>query len=843
MIVLFLVVTVTAKAQLIQGVVTDSTTHQPIPYTSVKYAGKGVGCVSSSIGAYHINQHKGWYELTFSAIGYKTRKVRFSEGESVTLNLALIPVDQELKEVVIKPKKEKYKRKDNPAVELMRKVIAHKKSEDLHDNAYFQYNKYDKITTSLNDVKLEDLDNGIFKKMPFLKNQVEICPETNKLIIPLTYQETASREIYRKDPKNEKTIIRGINSQGLNKMFTLSSVWDVAMNDVFHEINIYDNQIRVLQDRFVSPISSIDAISFYKYYIMDTTMVDNIKCIHLTFVPQNSQDFGFIGHLYITYDSTYQVKKISMDLPIKSDVNFVNSLHVEQEYDRLSNGSRGLMKNDMIVELAPTRKTKNFQFQVRKITIYNNYAFGEIPNKSFDFIGSSRQEDNALTRDDKFWSEVRGIPLLKTEETINQSVKGLMAIRGFKAILLVSKAFIENSVETGEINKSKFDFAPVNTVYSYNNVEGSRLRLSLMTTANLFKQTFFSGYVARGMKDNKWKGEGSVEFSFNKKAYTPIEFPRHSLQFTAMYDMVAPEDKFLRTDKDNMLLSFKTKEESNYTYQRNFGVTYLHELPTSLSYKFEFHQIRNTPAGGWVYQKNDSAGTVVKDFPTTEISANIRYSPGETYINSKTKRVPVSFDSPVFSVTQTMGLNNFLGGKYDFNMTEVEIWKRFWLSSYGWLDLDMRGAKQWNKVPYPLLIIPPTNLSYFIQVGSGAFSLLNSMEFLNDEYASAFASWNINGKIFNRIPIIKKFKWREVLGFNIMYGHLSDKNNPAMSSGLFKFPDNSYTLEKNKPYMEMTIGIHNIFKLLAIEYVRRLNYLNHPGISNYGIRFAMIATF
>jgi len=829
-------------SQSIQGVVTDSVTHKPVPFASVTYIGKGVGCISSSEGKFHINQYKGWNEITFTAVGYRTRKIKIKTGTVLQMNIALFPTDVQLNEIVVKPKKEKYRRKNNPAVELMRKVIDHKKNGQLQDNDYFQYDKYEKVTMSLNDVHMADLDKGLYKKMPFLKNQVEACPETNKLIIPLSVEETASKEIYRKDPKSEKTIVRGINSQGFNKLFTLGDVWGTVLNDVFQNVNIYDDQIRLLQERFVSPISSINAISFYKYYIMDTTYVGNNKCIHLSFVPQNPQDFGFTGHLYIVDDSTYQVKKVVLNLPIKSDVNFVTSLQVNQEFEDMGNGSWGLIKDDMITELAPTKKMQGVQ--VRRISRYSNYNFAPLEANLFKISGNTIREENVLNRDDKFWSEVRGVPLMRTEASVNESVQQMYELPGFKYILLFAKAFIENSVETGtKKSPSKVDFAPVNTSFGYNSIEGFRLRASFITTTNLLKRTFFSGYLARGFKDNKWKGMGNVEFSFNKKEYTPVEFPRHSISFSGMYDLVSPTDKFLKTDKDNFLLILKTGQDKYMTYQRNFGTSYIHELHSGFSYKLDFNNIKDTPAGDWTYQKNDAESTAVNKLVTSELKLNLRYSPGETYINSKTKRIPVSLDAPVFSLTHTLGVKNMMGGDYGFNMTEVEIWKRFWLSSFGRLDVDLRAAKQWNKVPYPLLIMPSTNLSYFVQIGSGAFSLLNSMEFLSDEYASMFAVYNINGKILNRIPVIKRFKWREVLGFNIMYGHLSDKNNPTVSNGLFKFPDNAYTVEKNRPYMEATVGIHNIFKLLSVEYVRRLNYFDHPNTSRYGFRFAMIASF
>ena len=332
---------ISVSAQNIQGVVTDSLTNDPIPYLSVFYEGKGVGSITDNDGHYKVETRKGWNKLTFSAVGYVTKVVNIIPGVTKNLNVRMRPDDIMLDEVVVKPKREKYSRKNNPAVELMKKVIAHKNNNKLSENDYYQYNKYQKITMSLNDVTPEMLEKGMYKKMPFLKDQIELCEETNKFILPISVDETASQKIYRKHPKSEKTIIKGMSSTGVNELFATGDMLSTVLKDVFTDVNIYDNDIRLLQYPFISPISSSDAISFYKFYIMDTTFVDKDKCFHLTFVPNNSQDFGFTGHLYVLADSSYTVKKCTMNLPKKSGVNFVDNMDIIQEFEQLPNGECG----------------------------------------------------------------------------------------------------------------------------------------------------------------------------------------------------------------------------------------------------------------------------------------------------------------------------------------------------------------------------------------------------------------------------------------------------------------------------------------------------------------------
>lgn len=839
---------ISVSAQNIQGVVTDSLTNEPIPYLSVFYEGKGVGSITDNDGNYKVETRKGWNKLTFSAVGYVTKVVNIIPGVTKNLNVRMRPDDIMLDEVVVKPKREKYSRKNNPAVELMKKVIAHKKNNKLSENDYYQYNKYQKITMSLNDVTPEMLEKGMYKKMPFLKDQIELCEETNKFILPISVDETASQKIYRKHPKSEKTIIKGMSSTGVNELFATGDMLSTVLKDVFTDVNIYDNDIRLLQYPFISPISSSDAISFYKFYIMDTTFVDKDKCFHLTFVPNNSLDFGFTGHLYVLADSSYTVKKCTMNLPKKSGVNFVDNMDIIQEFEQLPNGEWVLKTDDMIVEMTLMKIMQGFQ--IRRTTRYSDYAFDELPQQLFKRKGAEIKEADAMMRGDDFWNQYRPVPLTQTESSMDMLVKRLEQMPGFKYVIFVLKAFIENFVETGtKEHPSKVDIGPVNTMISNNYIDGLRLRMSAQTTANLNPHLFFKGYYAYGFKDHRSKYMGEVEYSFNKKEYLPREFPKNSITFSYQYDVMSPTDKFLKTDKDNVFVSFKTSTVDQMSYVRNIALKYENETQFGLKTTVEVKHSTDEPTGGLAYITNDDQKTLVPEIQTMEASLAFRYAPGETFVNTKQRRIPVSFDAPVFTLSHTAGFKGVLGGEYNYNLTEIGLYKRFWFSSWGKIDMFVKGGAQWNKVPFPLLIMPAANLSYILQ--RETFNLINNMEFLNDRYASLDVSWDLNGKIFNRIPLLKKLKWREAIGFKMLYGHLTDKNNPMKHPGdseLFLFPTRdgrptSFVMDPKTPYMECSVGIHNIFKILHIDYVRRLNYLDHPDANKWGVRFMVMMTF
>lgn len=843
----FLLTILQVSAQKISGVVTDKKTGEPVAFMNVFYEGKGIGGTTDLDGKYIVESRAGLNELTFSFVGYKTKKVKVNAGHFQTLNVQVESDDVMLQEVTVKPKRERYSRKNNPAVIMMEKVIAAKKNNDLNKYPYHQFDKYQKLTLALNELTSDSLNSGVFKKIPNLAEHIELCPETQKLILPISVDETVSTEVFRSNPKSEKTIIKGVNNTGINEIFNTGDILTSMLHEVFTDVNIYDDQVRLLQYPFTSPIASSGAIQFYRYFIMDTIEVDKDKCFHLTFVPNNSQDFGFTGHLYVKADSSYQVKRCTLNLPKKSDVNFVEHMEILQEFEQLPTGENVLVNDDMLVEIN-FNKLFN-KFQVRRKTLYDEYAFDELPNSLFKGKGKEVHEANAQMQDDEFWAKYRKVELTKSEDNMGSFLDRLEQIKGFKYVVFGLKALIENFVETSMEN-SKFDIGPVNTMVGHNQFEGWRARLSGQTTANLNKHLFAKGYVAYGFMDKRPKYNAEVEYSFDEKKYLPREYPIKSVTVGAGYDMVSPVDKFMPTDKDNMFTAFKVTEVDQYMYQKKMYVNYKQEYEGGYSHHIGFQRTQDEPVGSLVYQKlND--GTLLKNITTTQLKAGIRYAPGETFINTKQRRIPLNLDAPVFTVEHTMGVKGLLGGDYNYNFTEVGVYKRIWMRSWGKIDAYLKGGVQWNKVPFNLLIMPAANLSYIMEYET--FNLINNMEFLNDKYGSLDVGWDMNGKIFNRIPLLKKLKWREWVQVKVLWGTLTDKNNPFLEENknddtLLVFPQRdgvftSHVMDKNRPYVELAVGVHNIFKLIHVEYVRRLNYLENPYCSKDGIRMMVRMTF
>ena len=844
---LMMVVPSVAQQTTITGVVTDAETGESIGYASVVYKGHKIAVVSGTDGRYSITRHNGW-SLTFSSVGYKSRTVSINSKVGNRLDITLKPDKKILGEVTVKSKRNRYSRRNNPAVELMRRVVAAKKKTDLELNDYYQYNKYEKITLAFNDLKPEQLKQKPFIKHPWLADQVETSPATGKLILPISVDETVSQKIYRRNPRSEKTYIEGQSSKGLNDLFQTGDIINTVMKDVFTSIDLYQDHIRLLQRPFISPMSG-EGIGFYRFYIEDTVMVDRDRCIHLNFLPNNQNDMGFRGDLYILDDSTLHVRRCEMTIPKQSNVNFVQNVQILQEYEKLDDGQWVLTKDDMTTELELYDFIK--AGTVSRTTRLTDYSFDSIPDKRFKGMNKEVISADVEMRDEEFWKQHRQVELTKSESSMDEFIHNTANVKGMKYVIFVLKALLENSVETGKPNY--VDMCPVNTILTHNYVDGWRSRLSAKTTANLSRHFFLSGYYGRGWGSKKNYYNVETTYSLNPKKYLPHEFPRRMVTFQSANDVCSPSDRFLDTDKDNLIVAMKWAKANKMMFYNRQQVTFDYETDWGLKATLNGKVEKNEACGDMSFATLDSPKRETFNklgnnefMKTTEVTARLRYAPGETYINNKQRRRVINRDAPVFNLSHTTGFNGLLGGQYDYNYTELHVFKRFWLSSWGKVDVAVKGGIQWNQVPYPLLIHPSANQSYTIQ--RETFSLINTMEFLNDRFASLMVSWDLNGKIFNRTPLISNLHWREYIGFRMLWGTLTDKNNPflAQNAGspiLMYFPEGSNVMDSKKPYAEIVLGVHNIFKFFHVEYVRRLNYNELPTSPKWGMRYTIAFSF
>lgn len=816
----------------ISGIVIDSLTNEPVPFVAIYLKGTNKGILANGEGQFQFNIDEKYDTITTSIMGYSPKNYALKDFNGSDIKLEIVPTGIKLNEVFVKPKKEKYTKKNNPAVLLVEKIIDRQHLTNPYNNANYNYEKYERITFALNDFTNQAQNSWIFEKFPFLTDHIDTSEISGKPILNVSIKEKSSNIHYRKNPKSQKEYITGIKRAGIDDITSQESL-QIFIDDILREIDIYSNDITILGSRFVSPLSKI-ATNFYKYYLTDTISIDRDSCIELSFAPHNPISHGFTGRLYVLKnDSAMFIKRILMNIPPSINLNFVDNLYIKQDFQKLANGSRIKTKDDLTIEVSLIPGTQGLY--ARRKTSYSNHNFNPLQDHCiFNNIQNVITHEDAYFRDEHFWNTKRITPVSYTENNISNLVTKLRTVPIYYWTEKILKVIVSGYIHTSK--DSKFDIGPVNSFVSYNDLEGFRLRAGGLTTANLNKRLFARGYIAYGTKDQKLKYGSELEYSFHDKKYHSREFPVHSLKLSHIYDVNMLGQHYQFTNNDNIFLSLKRKDDKQTIYERSTLLDYTLEFHNNFSIKAGIKHDRKEATVNMQFM--DGYGNNYSHYNQCSFNIQLRYAPGEKFYQTKTKRYPVNLDAPVFILSHTFSPKSFIGSKYTINTTEISVQKRFWFSAFGNIDIILKAGHVWNQAPYPNLLIPNVNLSYTIQPES--YSLMNPMEFINDSYASWDLTYYANGAILNYIPLLKRLKLREVFTFRGLYGHLSDKNNPNLNNNLFKFPEISHTCNMgSKPYMEMGIGIENIFKILRVDYIWRLTYKDTDNIDRHGIRIAV----
>lgn len=824
-----------AQTTKVQGIVRDSVSGEAVEFATIRFDGTSVGKLTDENGKFSMTNSGRQNKIVVSLMGYTTKEITVPVGQTTQLDIKLKAEGVQLKQIVIKPGKEKYSKKDNPAVALIKKVIEHKHEYLITNQNYYMNDEYDRILFAFNEYKP---DKGLLKSMKFLAKYADSSLIDNKPILPFSVRETTSNVYYRKNPKANRRVVTAYQNEGIDQDMDTEAI-DAVIEQVFTEVNITDNNINLLFHDFVSPLSSVSSVNFYKWYIIDTVAIDNSKYINLGFVPFNTRDVGFIGNIYVKADSTYAIKKVSFRVPSKINVNFVNEMIITQEFKELSPNLWIPEKFTMAIDMTMYGVTK---FYVQKERNFSNFLFDLPVDAVFNnpspviYLGDYKKHDS------EFWDKQRPKELNKDfrmDKMVEEFRQNKLIDFAFKA----ANALITNYIPlNGDDEKNKLDIGTTVTFYSYNPLEGNRFRLTGATTSHFHKHLFLYGYGAYGTRDNKFKYYGELTWAFNKRNYHKDEYPKHNLSIGYKYDVNALGQKFLQAERDNIFLSMNPKKYDNLTYAHMAEISYIKENYNGFSSSFYGRMIDQKPAGALKFELKDVNGnlTELRNFKTTEFGVNLRYAPDEKFFQQRRRRVPMPSKNVILSFSHSMGVKDFLGGQYNYHISSLGIEKEFWIAPFGKLAATVRGEKVWGKAPFPLLLSANANSSSTIQRGS--FYMLRPLEFMNDSQVTWDINYRMGGWLLNRIPVIKIFKWREVFGFRGMWGHLSRKNNPEVNRDMMVFPENTYSLSRT-PYMEYSVGIENIFQFFRIDYVRRINYLDNFGIDKSGFRISFDMSF
>ncbi|WP_206598714.1 DUF5686 and carboxypeptidase-like regulatory domain-containing protein [Rufibacter ruber] len=824
----------------VRGTVKDAATNEPLIGVTIFFPGTSLGASTDLEGNFAFRTTQTITRVQFTYVGYKTQTIDLTPGESRVLNVKLESESQKLKEVVIKGRSRNYSNKNNPAVDLIRLVVDNRNKNRLESYNYVQYQQYDKLLLALSNSPDKLRSNFFFKKYDFVLKNIDTTKLQGMAILPLYLQESISEHYFKKEPEKKKTIVQGEKKVDFGEFVVIDSY----VKHMYQDIDIYKNNITLLTNQFLSPIADL-APTFYRFYITDTVIVDGQKLTELSFQPKNEADFLFTGKLFVTMDGNYAVQKVDMEVGPKVNINWVRDLHITLNFDRLPNGRYNLSKSVLRSEFAPTANSKGGVYGERTVS-YKDFRINQPQPNSFYEGEALAKAPTANQQEEDFWATNRHDSLSVTEANTYLSIDSLRSTKSFKRTLDIATMLVAGYKQAGPY----FEIGPVNTFYSFNPVEGFRLRAGGRTTTTFSKRLMLETYAAYGFKDEKWKYFLGGTYSLTDRSI--FEFPVRALRANYQKDTKIPGQELQFVQEDNFLLSFKRGTNDKWLYNETYTIDYLHEFRNRFSFRVGFKNWEQSPAGSLQYLKvnntlptGDLPGTggadQVKSLTTSEFQLELRWAPHEEYVQGKLYRYPIVNRYPVFTLRAASGVKGVFNGDYDYQSLTLNVTKRFFLSQLGYSDVIAEGGYIVGQVPFPLLAIHRANQTYSYQIQS--YNLMNFLEFVSDQYASLNIDHCFNGFIFNKLPLIRHTKLREFATLKVLYGKVREENDPGNNDNkdLLAFPVNAnglpttYSLEKN-PYVEASVGVGNLFKFFRVDVVKRLSYLNHPGVSELGIR-------
>jgi hypothetical protein len=811
-----------------------------LPYTTVRLKDTSTGCITDYNGNFSFNAKADGQTLVVSCIGYKDYEVKLSSRTSYPLKIVLRSSAYDMEEVVIKPTRERYQKKGNPAVELITEIINRRNTDNPFNNEFVSRDRYETFLIALDNFTEEKQQQATFRNFPFLKEYVDTSQVSGKPILNVSSRELAATDYFQRRPSRQKQKVHGREWIGIEDFLPDEEV-RASVEATLKDVDLFNDKVMIMRNEFVSPFSDI-ATTYYRFYLQDTLVVEGEKCVDLAFVPRNLQSFGFTGHLYITVDSTHFVKWVQMNVPYDINLNFVEYMNVEQKFDRDSEHPRLLTYECITAEL----KLYDFIDGIygRREVFYSGYKFNDdVDREPFTHQEPIIETEDAMGKDSEFWAQYRsmddggdGGKTQDVEEMISRLREVPLYYWTEQLINLIFSGFVPLRQEN-----NPFYIGPINTILSYNGMEKLRIKLGGMTTANLNPHLFGTGYLIYGLDDNRFKYYGRLEYSFPAKKEQWNEFPVHSLRLQYEDDIYQYGQQYLYTNKDNALLSLKRLPDNMIGYVRNAELTYTLERHSGFSFTGVLRNRVNEATRFIPMERSDGSGPV-NEIMQTELEIGLRYAPHEKFVQHKWNRKSKTPEHPVFTLNHTFSKAGLLGSDYSIQHTELSYRQRIMAAPVGYFDVMLRAGKIWGQAPYPLLIIPNANLSYTYR--KETFETMTPMEFVMDQHLTWDVVYYMNGLIFNRTPLLKKLKLREVLYCRGTWGSLSDKNNPAIdtSGNIFFYPtDRSKATGTvmTEPFVEIGAGVENIFKLMSINWFKRMTYKNSPDVDQWGLRIAV----
>lgn len=794
----------------VSGRVTDVLTNEPIPFANVAFKGTTIGTVTDFNGYFILESDRATDSLTASFVGYKPVTLKIIRGKSQTVNFLLKVNKVDLGEVVIKAG-------ENPANILLKKVIESRDKNDKRSLDTYRYESYNKMEFDLTDIPPDFKDKRLIKPFAFIFDNVDSSVSNSKPFLPFFITETLSDVYFRNNPKNTREVIKASKISGLEN----ESVTQF-LGDMYQNIDVYENYIDIFGKNFISPVSNTGLI-YYHYFLTDSAYIGNQWCYKLKFKPRRKQELTFTGECWI-HDTTFAVRKIDMRIAKDANINFVEDLAVVKEYNRIDDRYWMLTKELLVVNF--TAKKDGLGFIGRRSVSYRDFSINTpLPDDIFTG-GENIRVLEGVTRDEEFWNTARHDSLTDREQKIYQMVDTIKSLPAFKTYADLITLFV-----TGHLDAGPVELGPYYTFASFNSVEGFRLRLGGKTSAQFSPRLRLEGYAAYGFKDEEFKYMGGFRYFLQTK-------PRIAIGARYKNDIVQLGQSDNAFQDDNILASaFRRNPADKLTKLESYRAYFEQEFFSGFSYRISFDHGVLVPVGtlDYSYYTDRENLTVQNSLTTSEVYLSLRFAYREKFVESKYGRVSLGSDFPVSRIVYTAGLKGVLQSDFTYHKLVGKVDDITYVPPFGYFYFALEAGKTWGTVPYPLLNVHQGNESYFYDYA--AFNMMNYYEFISDQYASLFIVHHFDGFLLDRIPLLRKLKWREVVGMRAVYGSMAKVNKEILVD------PNAFSTLSKKPYVEAGFGVENIFKILRFDFIYRLTYLNNPDIAKFGIRGSLQVTF
>jgi hypothetical protein len=793
-----------AQKTVVSGVVRDADTKETMPFVNVHFKGTKIGTTTDLDGKYRIETYYASDSLQASFIGYQSVSKPVKKDVSQTIDFVLSSGSIELEVAVVKPGEE-----ENPAHPIVRNILSYKDANNREKLDAYEYEVYNKVEFDLNNISDEFREKKLLKAFDFVWDNLDSTSE--KVYLPVFMTETLSNYYYRKNPKSEKEIIHGTKVSGVENQSVAQ-----FLGDMYQNVNIYENNILVFGKSFVSPISN-QGFLFYKYYLLDSAYIDNDWCYLIKFQPRRKQELTFNGEFWVN-DTTFAIKRVEASIADDANINFIHGFSVRQEYDQVENEVWMLTKDQLIVDFNLTEKSMGFYG--RKTTTYKDFVINKPRSEEF-FSGISDivVSEEAYQREDDYWEKVRHEELTENEAAVYAMVDSIRNVPQFRTVTDIITIFV-----TGYHILGNIELGPYYTLYSFNPVEGHRLRLGGRTSNAFSKRVMIEGYSAYGFRDQKFKFGGGVQYMLSKN-------PRQVAGFFAKHDIEQLGQAEGAFREDNILSSiFRRNPALKLTNVTQYKGFYEHEWFYGFSNQLIFTYRNLSPLGSLSYEKfSDDANTIIKvdDLTTSEITFYTRFAYKEKYLSGEFERVSLGTKYPIMEAAYSVGVPDMFGSDYQYQKLVLRVKDKIRVGPFGYANLRVEAGKIWGTLPFPLLELHQGNETFFYD--ETAFNTMNFFEFVSDEWLSASASYHLDGFFLNKIPLFRKLKWREVVSAKGVMGRFNPENEK-----LLVLPDNTFTLDK--PFGEVALGVENIFKFFRVDALYRLSYLDNPNIVKFGFR-------